>query len=46
MIRRLLVFLIALTAGLIGGLVLTGRMRTAEVSTASTTQPEAAEPQT
>ena len=46
MIRRLFIFLIALTAGLVGGLVLTGRMRTAEVTTASPTQPEAAEQQT
>ena len=45
MMRRLLVFVTFVSLGLIGGLVLAGRMRTAEVSVATPSQPEAA-PQT
>ena len=42
MLRRLLVVVMSLTLGLMAGLVLTGRMRTADETSAAPAQPEAA----
>ena len=39
--RRLIVFLLFLTIGLVAGMVLTGRMRSADVATATPSQPAA-----
>ena len=42
MLRRLFVVVMSLTLGLMAGLVLTGRMRTADETSAAPAQPEAA----